>query len=212
MSDNAARTVFQYLYLKDEKNPADAVIGFGHFDMKIPWTCGKLYQEGYAPKIILTGGVGAGTADLEKREARAFHDELLRKFPDTPAVDLLVEDQSTNTGENIRFLKEKASDRWPGHNFAVGISRVVLVCNAARQRRTWLTWRKILPGIPALNHPPQTSFEQERELFKSKGRALETLLIGEMDRIIGYPAKDFTVEAEIPGEVYDAYLELKDGK
>ena len=204
-----ANKIFSYLYLRDTKQRVDAIIGFGHFDMKIPHTCGKLYEEGYAPKIILTGGVGAGTADLKKNEAQIFRDELYAHFPDIPEEDLLIEDQSTNTGQNIYFLKEMALRRWPEHNFSKGISSVILVCNAARQRRTWLTWKKILPHIPAINCPPQTTFEKEKDLFQSKGRELEDLLTGEMERIHNYPDKGFIVEEKVPEDVYDAYQALK---
>ena len=204
-----AYKIFSYLYLREVRQKVDAIIGFGHFDMKIPRTCGKLYQEGYAPKIIFTGGVGAGTADLQKNEALVFHDELLRHYPDIPEDDVLIEDQSTNTGQNIHFLKEKAFRQWPGHNFSKGISSVMLVCNAARQRRTWLTWKKILPEVHAINCPPDTSFENEKALFQSKGRALENLLIGEMERILSYPDKGFIVEEKVPEDVYDAYQALK---
>lgn len=204
-----AERIFNYLYLRDPRKKVDAIIGFGHFDMKIPWTCGKLYQEGYAPKIIFAGGVGAGTADLQKNEALVFRDELFKHFPDIPENDVLVEDQSNNTGENIYFLKDIAFDRWPEHNFSKGISSVMLVCNAARQRRTWLTWKKILPEVQAINGPPDTSYEKEKELFRSKGRELEDLLLGEMERILNYPDKGFIVEEKIPEEVYAAYQVLK---
>ena len=204
-----AYKIFNYLYLKYPRQKVDAIIGFGHFDMKIPHTCGKLYKEGYTPKIIFTGGVGAGTADLEKKEAQVFRDELYSHFPDIPEEDLLIEDQSTNTGENIFFLKDQASDYWPQHNFTGGISSVMLVCNAARQRRTWLTWKKVLPEVHAINCPPDTSFEKEKALFRSKGRELEDLLLGEMERIISYPSKNFTVKEEIPEDVYDSFCKLK---
>ncbi len=208
IQDEACK-VFDYLYMRDDKQRADAILGFGHFDMKIPRTCGKLYEEGYAPKVIFTGGVGAGTADLKKKEAQVFRDELYAHFPDIPEEDILIEDRSTNTGQNIYFLKEMAFHKWPEHNFSKGISSVMLVCNAARQRRTWLTWRKILPEVHAINCPPETTYDQEKELFRSKGRALESLLLGEMERILDYPDKDFIVEEKIPEDVYNAYQMLK---
>ena len=40
---DAAQVLFDYLYLRDQKiGPADAVIGFGHFDLKIPGRCLEL--------------------------------------------------------------------------------------------------------------------------------------------------------------------------
>ncbi len=45
-----ARVLFDYLYLRDpDILAADAVIGFGHFDLKIPRRCLELHRRGLAP-------------------------------------------------------------------------------------------------------------------------------------------------------------------
>ena len=42
---NEARLLFDYLYLRDpDAGTADAVMGFGHFDMKIPRRCLELHR------------------------------------------------------------------------------------------------------------------------------------------------------------------------
>ena len=74
---DAAQVLFDYLYLRSpEIGSADAVIGFGHFDLKIPRRCLALHRSGLAPLIVFSGGMGAGTADLGQAEARAFLDEI----------------------------------------------------------------------------------------------------------------------------------------
>ena len=76
---DAARVLFEFLYLRDpEIVAADAVIGFGHFDLKIPRRCLELHKSGLAPLIVFSGGMGAGTADLGRAEARAFVDDTTR--------------------------------------------------------------------------------------------------------------------------------------
>ena len=51
-----AKMLFEYLYLQDIPSKADAVMGFGHFDEKIPLHCGTLYSNGFAPFILFSGG------------------------------------------------------------------------------------------------------------------------------------------------------------
>ena len=99
-----AKDIFEYLYVFSEALPhSDAVIGFGHFDLKIPRHCGKLYINGHARRIIFTGGIGSGTADLGRAEAVAFREELRRRYPSISAEAVIVEDMSTNTSENVQF-------------------------------------------------------------------------------------------------------------
>lgn len=194
------RSLFNYLNLKVEPQKADIIIGFGHFDLKIPKRCAKLYQKGYAPKILFTGGIGAGTADLQKPEARAFFDILKQDYPEIPEEDVLIEDQSTNTGENIEFsvniVKQNSDLNFDDENFSA-----ILVANAVRQKRVDLTWQKHYPQSIVYNCPPHTTLEQEYELFQSKNRDLTELILSEIDKIKHYPAKGYIKEEKIPEKI-----------
>ncbi len=79
-----------------------------------------LYQDGVAPRIVFTGGVGEnppseGAVGAARAEAAGV-----------PAHHLLIEDQSTSTEENARFASQQphienvvvVSDAW--HTFRVG--------------------------------------------------------------------------------------------
>jgi uncharacterized SAM-binding protein YcdF (DUF218 family) len=150
--DAKLRELFEYLYLRTEPlYRADVIIGFGHFDLNIPRHCATLYQQGYAPLIIFTGGVGSGTADLPKPEAQSFYDELKRVAPDIPTEAIILEDTSTNTFENIRFAARAFAAEHPQLSFESGISSAILIANAYRQRRVWLTCRKAFPHISFYN-------------------------------------------------------------
>lgn len=204
-----ARTVFDYLYMRDDDiSPGDIIIGFGHFDMRIPRQCGRLYREGYSSKILLTGGRGAGTADLKDAEGVEFEKELKRTYPDIPAENVIVESDSTNTGDNIRFSEAILKRIDPRFCFEKGIQRAVAVACPYRQRRVWLCMKKLFPEVHIINAPPDTTFEYEMELYNSKKQDLILLITGEMERIKTYPAKGYTVPAEIPGPVDEAWMAL----
>ena len=202
--DDDARLLFEYLYLRDpEPAAADAVIGFGHFDMKVPRRCLELYRQGRAPLIVFTGGKGAGTADLGRPEAHAFLEEVQRAGG-VPEKDVLVEDRSTNTGENLEATARLLQQHGRPLGSDGGIRSALVVANAYRQRRVFLTCRLLHPGVRFFNAPPDTSFDTERSMFAEKGQDLVALLVGEVRRLLEYPARGFCLPAEIPPEVLAA--------
>lgn len=206
-----AKTIFDFLYLRDaELHPVDIIIGFGHFDMRIPRKCGQLYEEGYSRRILFTGGRGAGTADLPEAEGVEFERELLRKYPKIPSQCIIVESESTNTGENISFSERILESNDREFCFIKGIDKAIAVACPYRQLRVKLCMNKLFPGVELLNAPPDTTFEYEMELYKSKNQNFILLLAGEMERILTYPKKGFILQTNIPEPVYASYHILKE--
>lgn len=205
-----AKEIFEYLYVFSEVIPySDVIIGFGHFDLKIPRYCGGLYMNGYARRIIFTGGIGSGTADLGKAEAVSFREELRQRHPSISAEAVIVEDRSTNTSENVQFTAQRLETEYPDFTFGEQIKKAIIVANAYRQRRVFLTCRRNLPEVEFYNSPPTTTFEEELRLFASKGCNFIDLLIGEIDRIIQYGEKGYILQEAIPKKIYDNYAFLK---
>lgn len=213
MSESASG-IFHYLARRDDSlAPADLIIGFGHFDPRIPHRCGEIWlaqrSDALGSRILFTGGIGAGTADLQQPEALFFRDRLQCAWPEIPASAVLVEPHSTHTGENITFSEALLRRVSPEVCFERGIAHVVLVATPARQRRVFLACRKHWPHLHLSCAPPLSTFDEDRELFAAKGRNLETLLLGEMHRLLTYPALGFIADPDIPRFVLEAYYELK---
>jgi hypothetical protein len=202
-----AHLLFEYLYLQDTPQNADAVIGFGHFDTKIPQRCAELNQQGLAPRIVFTGGVGAGSADLPMPEAVFFQQWVQAHAPHIPKQALVIESASTNTADNLRFSQKLLAEQY-SLVFGTDLQKILLVANAYRQRRVYLTCRKLFPGLTFVNTPPSTTFEQEMRLFQDKNEDFVAHLVAEMQRIQDYPAKDWIEYEEIPGEVSEAWKRL----
>lgn len=206
----AAQKIFDYLAVASpDIGPADAVWGFGHFDLNIPERCANLYAQGRATRILFSGGIGSGTADLGQPEARAFADNLRRRHPEIPADAVFIEDASTNTGENVQFTRQRLARQMPEAAFGHGIRSVILVANAYRQRRVWLTCRKQLPGLRFVNAPPPTTFERECDMFAAKGFDVPTLLLGEIDRLQRYADAGYIVAEPLPQEIQECYQHLQ---
>jgi uncharacterized SAM-binding protein YcdF (DUF218 family) len=204
-----AETIFEYLYVREPALKAEAVIGFGHFDPKIPAKCGELYLSGMAPQIIFTGGMGAGTADIRAPEALYFKKVLHQTYPDIPETAVITEPESTNTGENIRFTAELLQQSYPHLAFGTSMHMAVIVANAYRQRRVLHTCQLYFPHVTWINCPPETDYQSEKAMFESKGENLDMHIVGETERLLSYPAKGFMSSITIPDEVLEAYRGLK---
>lgn len=204
--NRCARVLFDYLRLNDERiEKCDLIIGFGHFDMRIPEYCGELYNKGLGRKILFTGGRGPGSANLEDPEAIEFKKVLSNKFPSIPEDDIIIESWSTNTGENILFSEEALRCLNPDFCFEKGINKVIAVANPYRQRRVYLTLKKHFPNLAINNLPPSSTFEEEMKLFESKGENLISSIIGEIARLRIYPQKGFIIPEKIPFEIEREY-------
>ena len=182
---------------------ADAIIGFGHFDLRIAHHCGDLWTRGLAPKIIFTGGVGAGSADLKIPEAEAFAAYLRQSHPEIPLEHVMIEPRSTNTGENVRETVAQAQAA------AVPLDRVILVATPFRQRRVIQTWRHHQPQSEIQSAPPPSSMADDTAVFATKGETLEAQFPGEIDRLQTYPAKGWIAPVDIPPAVLVAVNSLQ---
>jgi hypothetical protein len=190
-------------------NPADAVVGFGHFDLRIADTCARLFAEGRARRILLTGGVGAGTADLGRPEAQVLGERVRRQLPALGEEELICEDRSANTGENVRFLQALLAAR--GLALGGALRDVILVATPARMRRVRLTWRRWVPEGGVGCHPPPSDAATDDALFRAKGLDYGAQLAGEVERIVDYAARGWIAKEAVPPEVLDGCARLRRG-
>jgi hypothetical protein len=210
----SAQRVFDYLAATDALPAAacDAVLGFGVFDLKLPRYCGDLYAAGRAKRIIFTGGVGAGSADLGQPEADAWCAELLRVHPAIPRDHIILENRSTNTGENVRYTAELLAQQHPGLAFGHGIQTVIVVAAPSRLRRVRLTLQWLQPRLRVMGQHPGFGFTAEQALYASKGLDLIDHLSGELDRMVAYAARGWILPEPLPAPVAAAHHILKQAR
>lgn len=209
--DDAARTALTYLAAADPRpdEPADAVIGFGTFDLRLARFCGDLYAQGAARVIVFTGGIGAGTADLGQPEANAWADELARSHPRIPRAQVILENRSTNTADNIRLTAELLKRAHPRLAFGRGIRTALIVASPTRLRRVALTLRQLLPALHTVRCVAEANFDRERALHDSKGIPFVPHLTGELDRIVDYPQRGWIAPEPLPPHVAAAHAVLR---
>ncbi len=102
---NAIRLSWQYMIHTNENalKRADAIFLLGAEDVRVASYAADLYKRGLAPLIIFSGKEGEITKGKfgGKSEARYFSD--IAEAQGVPRSAMLLEEESTNTGENIRF-------------------------------------------------------------------------------------------------------------
>lgn len=208
---HAAHTVFAYLAETDPhpSAPSDAIIGFGMFDLNLPVFCGELHAQGRAPRIVFTGGIGAGTGDLGQPEADAWRDALFQAYPDFPHERLIVENRSTNTAENIAFTATLLARDYPELTFGGGLRTALIVASPLRLRRVKLTLQHLQPALRTFRClPPTTDFDREQALYAAQRQDYLAHLAGELDRIVGYPARGWIAAEPLPPAIVAAHAIL----
>lgn len=90
-----------------------------------------LFHSGLAPTLMFSGGRGNFTRNWEETEAQKFSARAIEMG--VPEAAIIVENESTNTGENIKFSYKMLQDR------KVVPKSVILVQKPFMERRYVLT-------------------------------------------------------------------------
>ena len=97
----------------------------------------NLYQEEIVPKILLTGGINRHTGINEAQH----HFDLLRA-ENIPESAIIVEDQSTNTLENITFSLELLKKE----NLLKDSLSIIIIAKWFHAKRVLMTFRAHYPS------------------------------------------------------------------
>jgi uncharacterized SAM-binding protein YcdF (DUF218 family) len=172
----------------------------GSHDLRVAERGAELFLDAWAPLLIFSGGLGNFTKTLWKEsEADLFAKIAIDKG--VPAKDIFIENKSTNTGENILFtqqlLKEKKLDP----------QSFLLVQKPYMERRSYATFKKHWPDKKLLVTSPQISFEDYPTPEISLEKVVD-IMVGDLQRIKLYPAKNFQIPQDIPDEIWQAFERL----
>lgn len=179
---------------------ADCILALGSHDLRVPERAAELYLSGFAPLVLMSGGLGNFTQEIwTEKEADKFADIAIENG--VPPEAILIENNSTNTGENILFtqklLKEKNLDPYS----------FIVVQKPYMERRSYATFKKHWPDKKLLVTSPQISFEEYPNEEIPLERVIH-IMVGDLQRIKMYPAKGFQVYQEIPADVWQAFEQL----
>ena len=196
--DMLAKTIWDYMLMHQELRPMDAIFALGSNDTRVAERAGELYLAGMGRYVICAGGNGKAS-EFSHPEAEVFADVLLKLG--VPPENILLEKNSTNTGENVLFVKRMVEEQYPD------VKSFLLVQKPYMERRTFATFRKQWPEAECLVTSPQISYEEYSTdaLFKER---FINIMTGDLQRIREYPKLGFQIEQEIPDEVWRVWEEL----
>src|SRR5258705_7800595 len=100
-----AQRLWDYHRLGHELVQSDAIVVLCSHDERVAERGAELFLSNWAPLLIFSGGLGAITKELWT-EPEAIRFSRIAESMGVPSERILVEDKSTNTGENVRYTRE----------------------------------------------------------------------------------------------------------
>ena len=198
--DALAKIIWDYHHINHQLKKADCIFVLGSHDTRVAEYAADLFLQGYAPYIIFSGDRGSLTARIfEKPEAEIFADIALARG--VPKDKIIIENRSTNTGENVQFTREILKQK--GFDF----NSFILVQKPYMERRTYATFKKVWPEKEFIVTSPQIDFADYPNNEISQERVIN-VMVGDLQRIKIYPERGFQIFQEIPDNVWEAYKKL----
>jgi uncharacterized SAM-binding protein YcdF (DUF218 family) len=195
-----ARKLWDYHHMHHTPAKSDCILALGSHDLRVADRAAELYLEGWAPILILSGGLGNVTKGIWKDpEADRFARIALDKG--VPAEAIFIENKSTNTGENIQFTRRLLDEK------GLRPRQFLLVQKPYMERRSYATFKQQWPGMELIVTSPQISFEEYPNDDIPMERVINAM-VGDLQRIRLYPAKGFQIPQDIPDPVWAAYEQL----
>jgi uncharacterized SAM-binding protein YcdF (DUF218 family) len=199
-----AETLWRYHLMNHQIAAADAILVLCSHDERVAERAAQLFHEGWAPLVIFSGGQGSITKTLwNEPEAARF--ARIAVDLGVPRESILIECESTNTGENIVFTKRLLEER------GLNLQKFILVQKPYMERRAFATFRKFWPEKDLVVTSPQVSFREYLEHYANRTlRAADVIgiMVGDLQRIKLYPDRGYQIAQEIPDDVWRAFEEL----
>lgn len=195
-----ARILWDYHHMHHKLIPSDAIFALGSHDLRVANRAAELYLEGWAPLLIVSGGLGNVTKGVwTVPEADQF--AAIAMQMGVPADHILIENRSTNTGENLQFTGELLRSK------NLNPQSFIVVQKPYMERRSYATFKKNWPDKELVVTSPQISFPDYPNDEIPMERVIQ-IMTGDLQRIREYPAKGFQIEQEIPDDVWSAWERL----
>ena len=199
-----AERIWQYHQLHHELSAADAILVLCSYDKAVAGRGAELFLEGWAPLLIFSGGLGSITRRLWK-EPEADQFAAIAIGMGVPPEKILIENRSTNTGENVLFTRRLLAAK------QIDPAKFILVQKPYMERRSYATFRRVWPEKQVRVTSPRLSLDEYlRECSNDELSPDDVIaiMVGDLQRIRLYPAKGFQIPQEIPDDVWGAYEEL----
>jgi uncharacterized SAM-binding protein YcdF (DUF218 family) len=195
-----AQKLWEYHHMHHVLKPSDCILVLGSHDKRVAERGAELYLQGYAPLLLFSGGLGRLTQELwRETEAELFAGIALQMG--VPKEAILIENRSTNTGENILFSLQVLQEQ------GLDPECFLVVQKPYMERRSYATFKKHWPDKEVQVTSPQIPFEDyaTEEIPMEK---VINIMVGDLQRIKLYTLMSFQIYQEIPEDVWNAFERL----
>lgn len=124
--------LWEYNHMHHTLVPSDCILVLGTYTTLLAHRGVDLWEQGMGTYIIFSGGA---VKSFGKPEAEAFAEIAITRG--VPEDKIIIENQSSNTGENIQFTKKLLEKL--GKNF----ESFIVVQKPYMERRSYATFKKV---------------------------------------------------------------------
>jgi uncharacterized SAM-binding protein YcdF (DUF218 family) len=196
--------IWHYHRVNHRLSKSDAILVLCSHDKVVARRGAQLFLDGWAPLLIFAGGLGAITRHFwSEPEADQF--AKIAVDMGVPRERILIENKSTNTGENVLFTKQLLAET------QLDPQSFIVVQKPYMERRSYATFRKVWPEKKVIVTSPQLSLDEYLGQYSHETLSSDdivSIMVGDLQRIRLYPEKGFQIQQDIPGDVWDAFEEL----
>ena len=207
--DKAVDILWNYMLLHHGLERCDIIFLLGNRDERTARYAADIYRRGFAPKIIVSGGVSRKNDMLWKDKycTEAQHFSILMQSHGVPAEVIIEETKAQNTGENILFSYELLM------SLGISLSSVMLIQKPYMERRAYATFMKQWPVANSLRRVIVSSPTTDRDEWFSASDDIQediAVMVGDVQRMSIYVDLGYQISQDIPKSVKDATKKLID--
>jgi uncharacterized SAM-binding protein YcdF (DUF218 family) len=171
--------ITDYIFLKSNPQKADLALVFGTRHQDAVDKTFELYKNKFVDKILVSGGINKETG---KKEAEEMSEKLINLG--VKKENILAEDKSTNSLENVLFSKKIIEKEIGFEN----IHKIIAVVKSYHSRRALMTIKKHFPKNIELIPAPYEIYDFTKDNWFESEIGREKVL-GEWNKIPIYLEK-----------------------
>lgn len=193
---NEAGNIWNYLKRFHTEGKSDVIVVCCSYDLRICDYAVSLMDKVGAENILFSGNTGNWTRALwTEREAHIFTDRAIELGVDLNRI--IVEEDATNIGENIKFSNELLLDH----------QKTTYVSKPNTLLRINLTVPMHCNNSDFYTSGPDFSFPNDVSNIVGLDGIINEM-VGDINRVMKYPELGFQEKHELPPEILDSYFYL----
>lgn len=195
-----ALKIWEYNFLQQPLEKSDCILVLCSHDLRMADFAAKLFLQNWAPYLAFSGGLSGFTAKIfDRSEAEVFADKAIELG--VPAHKILIEKNSTNTGENLQNSARLFEER------NLNFRSFVLVQKPNMLRRVFASAKKQWPDKKFCVASHDISFDSAPHHHVTEEMFVHEL-VGDLQRVKIYPEIGHQIYQPIPEDVWNAYEQL----